>query len=205
MLRCIYMPFQMTVMDRLSHASEKELYQLAANRMKLGKYSWKGEYDKEAGMAYTTLARSSATDDALQDAVQQASYYLQKGLDQMPLDPYGWGRLMASEIVRQQRVSPRSAQFLILSMMTGGYEPSLLYYHLENAMLHWELLGNEGKALANQQLCTALAQNSVKVRWRFTEDKAKARVCKALSQCDAALKINKDDYRLKRYCAEAKR
>ena len=86
---------------------------------------------------------SSRFDQAIRD--------LKAGLAVAPADPYAWARLaLAKHLV--DGPSPEVASALVMSLLTGPYEPDMIPLRLELAFENWAHLPQQDRELIDQQV-----------------------------------------------------
>lgn len=85
------------------------------------------------------------------DRLNRAIQDLEAGLALAPADPYGWARLA---LVKQLRTGPSKdvASALIMSLLTGPYEPDMIPLRLELAFQNWGHLAVRDRELVDQQI-----------------------------------------------------
>jgi hypothetical protein len=112
-----------------------------------------GRHRTDLGLAYLLLAEKLPRGD------MNASAYLQRealkaGLARAPANPYAWARLAYAEAL-SQGWSPLAVSSLRLAIITGPYEPRLLWSRLRMAFLAWRYMSSEDREIVLRQVRVA--------------------------------------------------
>ncbi len=97
---------------------------------------------------------------------------LRRGLALAPANPFAWARLGYVELVRGGP-STAAAEALKMSMLTGAYEPLLMFSRLNLCLRVWREFDEEGRALVAQQI-------------RFADNMSRTRLARLVKKWDAS-------------------
>lgn len=123
---------------------------------------WVSDAGMEAplGLAHLLTAEKLPRDDPqvgihLQAALQD----LRASLGRAPANPYPWTLLAYAEFLRSGAWTPEAVVALRMSLLTGPYEPRLLWSRLRLSLLAWDNLGESDQRLVEQQIRFAWDQD----------------------------------------------
>ena len=112
------------------------------------------------GLAHLLTAEKLPREDP-QVAIhlQAALHALRSSLGRAPANPYPWTLLAYAEFLRAGTWTPEALAALRLSLLTGPYEPRLVWSRLRLSFLAWESLTESDRDLVQQQIRYAWAQD----------------------------------------------
>ncbi len=112
------------------------------------------------GLAHLLTAEKLPREDpAVAIHLQAALHALRSSLGRAPANPYPWTLLAYAEFLRAGTWTPEALAALRLSLLTGPYEPRLLWSRLRLSFLAWDSLTDSDKSLVEQQIRYAWAQD----------------------------------------------
>lgn len=116
--------------------------------------------ESQLGLAHLLLAeKRDRADPAAAIHLQHARQALRASLGRAPANPYPWTLLAYAEFLDAGTWSPEALAALRLSLLTGPYEPRLLWSRLRLGLLAWDNLPESDQRLLLQQVRYAWAQD----------------------------------------------
>lgn len=118
------------------------------------------QMESHLGLAHLLLAEKlDRTDPAAAIHLDHARHTLRTSLGRAPANPYPWTLLAYAEFLKAGTWSNEAMAALRLSMLTGPYEPRLLWSRLRLGLLAWDNLPEADQRLLMQQVRYAWSQD----------------------------------------------
>jgi hypothetical protein len=141
----------------------------------------------ELGLAHLLLAEKLPRGDpAIPIHLQHARQMLRASLGQAPANPYPWTLLAYSEFLQAGTWTPAAVSALRVSMLTGAYDPRLLWSRLRLSLLAWASLSDTDQDLTLVQIRYAWAESPKDLARLAVELRAENIVRAALLQVPGA-------------------
>lgn len=130
---------------------DQALEALAASRRRAAGWMESGRLWSDLALAEFLLAdRGDAGGGVNLDRVRQASESLHVALGLAPANPHAWTRRAYAEMLLNGP-SEAAASALAMSMLTGRYEPDLMFARLELCLAAWRHFSDEDRELVLDQ------------------------------------------------------
>jgi hypothetical protein len=118
------------------------------------------QLEANLGLAHLLIAEKlDRRDPAATVHLDHARHALRASLGRAPANPYPWTLLAYSEFLTAGTWSPDAMAALRLSLLTGPFEPRLLWSRLRLGLLAWESLPETDQRLLMQQVRYAWAED----------------------------------------------
>jgi hypothetical protein len=155
------LPGNRTILEiaRGGDADRESLEVLAASRRRAAGWLESGRLWSDLAAAELLIAESgdAGADPgrADQDSIRRAAAALRTSLRLAPASPHAWTRLAYAEMLLHDGPTDAAAAALAMSMLTGRYEPDLMFARLELCFLAWPNFAVADRELVLDQVALA--------------------------------------------------
>ena len=150
------LPGNRTILEiaRGGDADRDSLEVLAASRRRAAGWLDSGRLWSDLAAAELLIAESGDA-GADQDSIRRAASALRTSLRLAPASPHAWTRLAYAEMLLHDGPTDAAASALAMSMLTGRYEPDLMFARLELCFLAWPNFAIGDRELVLDQVALA--------------------------------------------------
>lgn len=150
------LPGNRTILEiaRGGDASRESLEVLAASRRRAADWLDSGRLWSDLAAAELLIAESGDA-GADRDSIRRAAAALRTSLRLAPASPHAWTRLAYAEMLLHDGPTDAAASALAMSMLTGRYEPDLMFARLELGFLAWPNFAIADRELVLDQVALA--------------------------------------------------
>ena len=138
--------------QRGEETRESDVESLASSREAALAWIESGRMWTDLGLAQVRLVKTAGLwNEEGGRLLEQSASSLRRGLALAPANPFAWARLGYVELIRGGP-STAAAEALKMSMLTGAYEPHLMFSRLNLCLTAWRQFDEEGRRLVAEQI-----------------------------------------------------